>query len=160
MSGWHSLRRNPRPDMDMPSISHLTTSVRSTTGDIPPSLVGASTTVVGDKMYLFGGRLHTMRHMSSDLYLFDLRASVWKNITPTSSDSIAHVPTPRYFHSANSWNNSLIIFGGMGYASNDSGQLSVLNDVRLFSLTEYRWIPATDTNHIPVGDSSSSSWLP
>src|SRR5258708_36883219 len=99
MSGWHSLRRNPRPDMDMPSISHLTTSARSTTGDIPPPLVGASTTVVGDKMYLFGGRLHTMRRMTSDLYLFDLRTSVWKNIPPTSSDGASHAPTQRYFPS-------------------------------------------------------------
>ena len=141
------------------SLSNLTTSVPSITGEIPPPLVGASTTVIGDKMYLFGGRLPTLRRMSSDLYLFDLRTSVWKNITPTSSESDAHVPTPRYFHSIDSWNNFLIIFGGMSYASQNSDSLCVLNDIRLFSLTEHKWLPAIDTNHIP-SDASTSSRLP
>ncbi|EEB99015.1 hypothetical protein MPER_01374, partial [Moniliophthora perniciosa FA553] len=35
------------------SIYDLTTSCRKTTGDVPAKLVGASTTVVGSKMYLF-----------------------------------------------------------------------------------------------------------
>ena len=144
----------------MHSISDLTTSARITTGDVPPPLVGASTTVVGDKMYLFGGRLHSMRRMTSDLYIFDLCTSVWKNITPTGSDSALHSPTPRYFHSADKWDNFLIIFGGMGYASKNSDSLCVLNDVRLFSLTENRWIPAADTNPIPADASSSSPGSP
>ena len=35
------------------SIYDLTTFCRKTSGDVPPKLVGASTTVVGRKMYLF-----------------------------------------------------------------------------------------------------------
>ncbi|KAJ7600840.1 hypothetical protein C8J56DRAFT_767331 [Mycena floridula] len=35
------------------SIYDLTTACRKTTGDVPSKLVGASTTVVGSKMYLF-----------------------------------------------------------------------------------------------------------
>lgn len=60
----------------MHSVSDLTTSARKTTGDVPPKLVvrphpslsaltltltltqGASTTVVGDKMYLFVRPFH------------------------------------------------------------------------------------------------------
>ncbi|KAF8321858.1 uncharacterized protein EI90DRAFT_3157869 [Cantharellus anzutake] len=144
--------------MAMHSISDLTTSARNTTGDIPPPLVGASTTVVGDKMYLFGGRLHSVRRMTSDLYLFDLRTSVWKNITPSGDDGGAHTPTSRYFHSADSWNGFLIIFGGMGYASKNSDSLCVLNDVRLFSLAEHRWIPAAETNPTTLDTLSLSSW--
>ncbi len=35
------------------SIYDLTTFCRKTSGDVPPKLVGASTTVVSRKMYLF-----------------------------------------------------------------------------------------------------------
>jgi hypothetical protein len=55
----------------MHSVSDLTTFSRKTSGDVPPKLVGASTTVVGDKVYLYGGRLVTERRMVTDMYVFD-----------------------------------------------------------------------------------------
>ncbi|KAG1885049.1 hypothetical protein F4604DRAFT_1952096 [Suillus subluteus] len=129
----------------MHSISDLTTFCRKTTGDVPPKLVGASTTVVGSKMYLFGGRLVTERRMVSDLYVFDLETFVWERITPSPEDDI---PEARYFHCTETWNNQLIVFGGMGSTPNSSNpeDLCVLNDVRFFDLSIMHWLPTTATN--------------
>ncbi|EPQ54558.1 galactose oxidase [Gloeophyllum trabeum ATCC 11539] len=136
----------------MHSISDLTTFCRKTTGDVPPKLVGASTTVVGSKMYLFGGRLVTERRMVADLYVFDLETFVWEKIAPYPDDGL---PPARYFHSADAWNNSLIIFGGMGISpdSDNPEDLCVLNDVRFFDLSSRRWsspsVTAASENLIP-----------
>ncbi|KIK57179.1 hypothetical protein GYMLUDRAFT_173135 [Collybiopsis luxurians FD-317 M1] len=122
------------------SIYDLTTSCRKTSGDVPAKLVGASTTVVGSKVYLFGGRLVTERRMVSDLYAFDLESFVWEKIAPFPEDDI---PKPRYFHSADTWNNQLIVFGGMSNEPNSPNpeELCVLNDVRFFDLNTRHWLP-------------------
>lgn len=96
-------------------------------------------------MYLFGGRLVTERRMVSDLYVFDLETFVWERVTPSPEDDI---PEARYFHCTETWNNQLIVFGGMGSTpnSNNPEDLCVLNDVRFFDLSILRWLPATATN--------------
>ncbi|KIK26784.1 hypothetical protein PISMIDRAFT_94478 [Pisolithus microcarpus 441] len=138
----------------MHSISDLTTFCRKTTGDVPPNLVGASTTVVGSKVYLFGGRLVTERRTVSDLYVFDLETFVWKKIESFEDDDI---PEPRYFHR----NDQLVIFGGMGNVPNSTSveDLCVLNDIRFLDLSTMHWLPALSTNGIPR-DSGSETLLP
>ncbi|OAX40956.1 galactose oxidase [Rhizopogon vinicolor AM-OR11-026] len=142
----------------MHSISDLTTFCRKTTGDIPPKLVGASTTVVADKMYLFGGRLVTERRMISDLFVFDMETFVWEKVIPSPEDPI---PEARYFHSTEAWNNQLIVFGGMGRArnSNNPEDLSVLNDVRFYDLSTRRWLPTSTTNGASL-DSNAEMLVP
>ncbi|KIK93728.1 hypothetical protein PAXRUDRAFT_495839 [Paxillus rubicundulus Ve08.2h10] len=160
----------------MHSISDLTTFCRKTSGDVPAKLVGASTTVVASKMYLFvsqmsliistpyhfgtlqGGRLVTERHMVSDLYVFDLETFVWEKLTPFPEDD---VPEPRYFHSAETWNNQLIIFGGMGNKPNSSSpeDLCVLNDIRFLDLSTMHWLPASSTNGTSL-DASAEALVP
>ncbi|KAG9315828.1 hypothetical protein JVU11DRAFT_3477 [Chiua virens] len=129
----------------MHSISDLTTFCRKTSGDVPAKLVGASTTVLGSKMYLFGGRLVAERRMVSDLYVFDLVTFTWEKINPFPEDDI---PESRYFHSAETWNNQLIVFGGMGNTPNSSNteDLCVLNDIRFLDLSTMHWLPASATN--------------
>ncbi|TDL18131.1 galactose oxidase [Rickenella mellea] len=124
----------------MHSVSDLTTFSRKTTGDVPPRLVGASTTVVGDKMYLFGGRLVMERRMVSELYAFDMETYVWERITYHPDDD---VPGARYFHSTDAWRGYLVLFGGMGHktGSEPPEELFVLNDVRFFDLNTRRWLP-------------------
>ncbi|KAF9561355.1 galactose oxidase [Agrocybe pediades] len=123
------------------SIYDLTTFCRQTTGDVPAKLVGASTTVLGSKMYLFGGRLVAERRMVSDLYVFDLETFVWEQIPYYPEDD---VPRPRYFHSADIWNNHLVVFGGMSNQpdSTNPEELCVLNDVRFYDLSTRHWLPA------------------
>ncbi|GAA94878.1 uncharacterized protein L969DRAFT_94170 [Mixia osmundae IAM 14324] len=67
------------------TLADLTACVRRTKGDIPPPLVGASTTVIGNRMYLFGGRLVPTRVMIDDLYILDLPTLTWKKVLPVSS---------------------------------------------------------------------------
>ncbi|TCD70532.1 hypothetical protein EIP91_002878 [Steccherinum ochraceum] len=153
-------RRAPPPPqpaavVGMYPIADLTAFCRRTTGDVPPKLVGASTTVVGSKMYLYGGRLVAERRMVSDIYIFDLETFVWEKLAQPQEDD---VPQPRYFHSADAWNNHLIIFGGMAIQprSDNPEDLCVLNDVRLFDLSTYRWVPAAATSN----DSSPGAFIP
>ncbi|KAI0056265.1 galactose oxidase [Artomyces pyxidatus] len=124
----------------MHSVSDLTTFCRSTSGDVPPKLVGSSNTVVGSKMYLYGGRLVTERRMVTDMFVFDIKTLVWEKI-PSQNDE--NTPDPRYFHSADTWNQYLIIFGGMGLKpeADNADDLCVLNDVRFYDLAAKRWMP-------------------
>ncbi|KAJ7675669.1 hypothetical protein DFH06DRAFT_1466493 [Mycena polygramma] len=137
---------------ELHSIYDLTTFCRKTTGDVPAKLVGASTTVVGSKMYLFGGRLVTERRMVADLYCFDLETYNWEKIAPFPEDD---VPRARYFHSVDTWNNQLIVFGGMSNEpdSPNPDELCVLNDVRFFDIASRHWLPpsrlATPENLMP-----------
>ncbi|KAF8349265.1 galactose oxidase [Amanita rubescens] len=123
------------------SIYDLTTFCRKTSGDVPPKLVGASTTVVSRKMYLFGGRLVSERRIVADMYAFDMDSFTWERLLAHPDD---HVPRHRYFHSTDAWNNHLVVFGGM---TNDpepqnTDDLCVLNDVHFFDLSTRRWVSA------------------
>lgn len=116
----------------MHSVSDLTTSSRKTSGTVPPKLVGASTTIVGDKLYLFGGRLVAERRMVADLYVFDLDTFVWTCVPPYPGDD---VPGARYFHSADSCEflnpllvSSVLLF--LGDAGVDGGICRLYLNVR------------------------------
>ncbi|KAF8318456.1 galactose oxidase, partial [Clavulina sp. PMI_390] len=138
------------------SISDLTTYSRDASGDVPKPSIGSSATVVGDKVYLFGGKSNTTRKSySNDIYSFDLQASVWEKVIPTSPDH--HTPTARYFHSADYWNGYLVIFGGLGISSTPNGDAqSILSDVRFFSLAERRWLePFPSPDHMESEKSAS-----
>ncbi|KAG6844660.1 hypothetical protein H0H87_005028 [Tephrocybe sp. NHM501043] len=91
--------------------------------------------------------------MVSDLYVFDMDTFNWEKI-PISNDD--DVPRARYFHSADTWNNKLIIFGGMSNQpeSPNPEELCVLNDVRFFDISTRRWLPA------PQGSPAISADLP
>ncbi|CAG8446377.1 5865_t:CDS:1 [Diversispora eburnea] len=117
------------------SISDLTASTRLTTGDTPPPLVGSSTTVIGTHLYLFAGRLVSSRRMTNELYVLDLNTFVWTKI----QDNDQRTPKARYFHSANQYKNSILVFGGMGYSRTSNDGLCVLDDVSIFDLETYTW---------------------
>ena len=60
-------------------LSGLVCNVYRTTGREPRPLVGASTTVIGDKLYVFGGRKlsRTRPQLTADLYELDLVKRHW-----------------------------------------------------------------------------------
>ncbi|CCM05802.1 uncharacterized protein FIBRA_08036 [Fibroporia radiculosa] len=136
-------------------ISDLTAFCRKTTGDVPPQLVGASTTVVGSKMYLYGGCLAFERRMVSDIYTFDFETFVWERLNQHPEDD---VPTARYFHSANIWRSYLIIFGGRSIKPQSEAieALCVLNDIRMFDITTGHWLPSS----ITTSETSPLSFIP
>ncbi|KAI9275651.1 hypothetical protein BDA99DRAFT_496109 [Phascolomyces articulosus] len=127
----------PSPTMQMQSISGIITQVHNTTGETPPPLVGASMTVVGDRVFVFAGRLVTSRKMTNYMYVLDLNTLQWtRHIPPPDS---AKPPKPRYFHSADVYNNTIIVFGGMGYSRISTDGLCVLDDISIFDVETMTW---------------------
>lgn len=131
----------PSSNAHASTLADLTGSVRRTTGEVPPPLVGASTTVLRNKLYLFGGRLVPTRTMINSLFCLDFETLVWVQLWPPKdvkvkvSDTGEHIeeledspanmngggtvtvrgPQARYFHSCDVWGDSLLIFGGVSF---------------------------------------------
>jgi len=147
------------------TLADLVSTVRRTKGDIPPPLVGFTSTVLtssnGDHIYVWGGRLVHVRRMVADLWTLDLRTLMWEKKWPMK-ESIDVGPTiypnPRYFHSATAWNSKLVIFGGMGqdmkydvrqprdrpptpegHEGGPDPSLSVLNDILVYDSMTGLW---------------------
>ncbi|KAG0254597.1 hypothetical protein BG011_005645, partial [Mortierella polycephala] len=148
----------PAPTSGLQSISDLTTTSRITTGDVPPPLVGATMTIVDDKLYLFGGRHIQTRDMTNSLYILDLVDYHWQNVsdmvnvTPTRAigdpgaedeNEMGSPPIERYFHSANAYKNTIVIFGGMGpsgqVVEGQSHDLVVFDDIKILDLDLLQW---------------------
>lgn len=127
------------------SIADLTTDIKATKGEIPPPLVGSSTTVMGDDLYIFGGRVAATRQMTNYLYILHLPTLTWtRHIAPPDS---AKPPAPRYFHSASLYKDRyIVIFGGMGNArrarqqKNVEEKLYALDDISLFDIETMSWV--------------------
>ncbi|KAI8144338.1 hypothetical protein BJV82DRAFT_607043 [Fennellomyces sp. T-0311] len=123
--------------MQMQSISGIITQVRVTSGEVPPPLVGASVTVVGDKVFVFAGRLVSSRKMTNHMHVLDINTLVWtRHIPPPDSDK---PPKPRYFHSASVYENTIVMFGGMGYSRVSADGLCVLDDISVFDIETMSW---------------------
>ncbi|KAF3918963.1 hypothetical protein ABW20_dc0108197 [Dactylellina cionopaga] len=102
------------------NFSSLVSRVLSTSGKEPPSLVGSSTTIVGDNLYVFGGRILSKNRpqLTSDMYLLNLLTRTWSKV-----EQFGEIPAPRYFHSVCALGDTkLVCFGGMSPASPGSGQ--------------------------------------
>lgn len=114
--------------------------------------------------------------MVNTLYRLDLDEMRWSRLTPTTKPKLATAepslqqPQPRYFHSADLWNNKIIFFGGMGYShrSQDAGvpgsapteELCVLDELLALDLTTQQWDYTFDVaspRAIVQHDPSSSS---
>lgn len=139
-------------------LSSLVGAVHRTTGRAPPALVGASTTISGDKLFVFGGRRLSKRrtHLTQDMYELDLIQRHWTRVSTSGS-----IPVPRYFHSLCALGGTkLICYGGMAPApqspgdANDSNQrtdgqqsepgIIVMSDVHIYDIATRTWtvIPA------------------
>lgn len=141
------------------NLSGLVCNVRRTTGREPHPLVGATTTILGDKLYVFGGRVlsKSRPQLTSDLYELDLIRRHWTRI-----DTSGDIPRPRYFHSVCALgDNKLVCYGGMSPALNapkdpatngSAGQeaqpeVVVMSDIHILDVPSRTWtrVPATDS---------------
>ncbi|GAA5908879.1 hypothetical protein JCM8208_005607 [Rhodotorula glutinis] len=136
----------------MADWADLTSTVRRTKGDCPPPLVGASVTLVGDAVYVFGGRPVHSREMVNSLYSLDLRSSRWTQLWPPSTGStMSRGPAPRYFHSAQAWGRKLVVFGGQTFVADSAaavlsspqqgagGRLETLDELVVFDTESHTW---------------------
>lgn len=137
------------PTAGSSNLSGLICNVHRCTGKEPRGLVGATTTVLGDKLYVFGGRSLSRRHphMTSDLYELDLIHRHWSKIRTKGQ-----VPSPRYFHSVCALgDNKLICYGGMSPAPQTSAtgilptpnaeqpDVVVMSDVHIYDIKSRAW---------------------
>lgn len=140
------------------NLSGLVCNVRRTTGREPRPLVGATTTILGDKLYVFGGRIlsRSRPQLTSDLYELDLVRRHWSKIEATGD-----VPPPRYFHSVCALGDEkLVCYGGMSPApeslNNGSGgqdsqpEVVVMSDIHVFDVPSRSW-KRLSTNDSPQG---------
>ncbi|KIW72228.1 hypothetical protein PV04_00438 [Phialophora macrospora] len=134
------------------NLSGLVCNVHRTTGDEPHALVGAATTILGDKLYVFGGRIHsrTKPQLTSDLYELDLIRRHWTRI-----DALGDIPPPRYFHSVCALGDSkLVCYGGMApkahprngingqgakTAAEGQSEVAVMSDIHVFDVPTKKW---------------------
>ncbi|KAI9834388.1 MAG: hypothetical protein M1819_002999 [Sarea resinae] len=142
----------PRPGTSGSSttnLSGLVCNVHRTTGREPPSLVGASTTVLGDSLFVFGGRTLSRRRppMTDDLYELDLIRRHW-----TKVDMRGDIPAARYFHSVCALGDTkLVCYGGMSPTDSPSGAqqqanssdsqppVEVMSDIHIFDVPTRTW---------------------
>ncbi len=141
-------------------LSGLMCNVHRTTGREPHPLVGATTTILGDKLYVFGGRIlsRTRPALTSDLYELDLIRRHWTKI-----DTLGDIPPPRYFHSVCPLGDTkLVCYGGMSPAPSQgqvqpvsaapNGQdaqpeVVVMSDIYIYDAPTKTWsfIPTQET---------------
>lgn len=157
-AGWESRDDGPI------NLSGLVCNLRRTTGREPHPLVGATTTILGDKLYVFGGRIlsRSRPQLTADLYELDLIRRHWTKI-----EAAGEVPPPRYFHSVCPLGDrKLVCYGGMspvemngsglgaggGGAGAESGpedaqpEVVVMSDIHVFDVPSRTWtrVPATE----------------
>jgi hypothetical protein len=135
-------------------LSGLMCNVHRTTGREPHPLVGATTTILGDKLYVFGGRILSRSRpapLTSDLYELDLIRRHWSKLETTGD-----VPPPRYFHSMCALGDTkMVCYGGMSPTSNQNSnnaaqdqqpEVTVMSDIHVYDVPTRRW------TFIPVHD--------
>ncbi|KAG8413344.1 hypothetical protein J3458_012918 [Metarhizium acridum] len=136
-------------------LSGLMCNVHRTTGREPLPLVGATTTILGDKLYVFGGRILSRSRpapLTADLYELDLISRHWTRLE-TGGD----IPPPRYFHSmCGLGDTKMVCYGGMSPASSPTQtasiadqqqpEVSVMSDIYIYDVETRKWtyLPAQD----------------
>lgn len=134
-------------------LSGLMCNVHRTTGREPHPLVGATTTILGDKLYVFGGRILSRSRpapLTADLYELDLIRRHWTKVQ-TNGDA----PPPRYFHSMCALGDTkMVCYGGMSPVPNQppvtdqqqQPEVTVMSDIYIYDVTTRTWtfVPTMD----------------
>ncbi|KAL2018716.1 hypothetical protein VTK56DRAFT_422 [Thermocarpiscus australiensis] len=135
-------------------LSGLMCNVHRTTGRQPHPLVGATTTILGDKLYVFGGRILSRSRpapLTADLYELDLIRRHWTKLETTGD-----IPPPRYFHSMCALGDTkMVCYGGMSPTANQKTnampqdqqpEVTVMSDIYIYDVPTKKWtyIPTQD----------------
>ncbi|MCJ1351533.1 MAG: hypothetical protein MMC33_001517 [Icmadophila ericetorum] len=135
------------------NLSGMVCNVYKCTGKEPHALVGATTTILGDKLYVFGGRRLSRRRqqLANDLYELDLIRRHW-----TKVETSGNIPAPRYFHSVCALGDTkLVCYGGMSPSLTQSPngtsqqtnasdtEVVVMSDIHIYDILTKIWI------HVP-----------
>ncbi|ORY79760.1 hypothetical protein BCR35DRAFT_94689 [Leucosporidium creatinivorum] len=134
-----ALKSSPAPSTSLTSLSQLTSGVSRTRGEIPPPLVGASITRVGERVLLFGGRPTSSRSPIACLWGLELETLVWKLQWNASADG--NGPAARYFATATAFGSKLVVFGGQGRPREEDAEQSptTLGDLWIWDTETKSW---------------------
>ena len=140
----------PKPAPNTPGtnpshLSGLVCNVHRTTGKEPHPLVGATTTVLADKLYVFGGRRlsRSKPQLTSNLYELDLIRRHWSKLEVKGD-----VPPPRYFHSVCALGDTkLVCYGGMSpspptveMSADAQAEVIVMSDIHIYDVPTKTWM--------------------
>ena len=146
--------QRPAQTVSTANLSGLVCNVHRTTGKEPHALVGATTTILGDKLYVFGGRRlsRISPQLTSSLYELDLTQRHWSKIHAKGD-----IPAPRYFHSVCALGDTkLVCYGGMSPApgveasSETKAEVVVMSDIHIYDVMTRTWTKVL-TQEIPQG---------
>ncbi|KAJ3672209.1 hypothetical protein LUZ60_006930 [Juncus effusus] len=108
-------------------LENHTWSTVQTNGETPIAREGQSVTVIGSKLFMFGGE-NKKRILLNDLHILDLQTMTWQ-IAKTKGEA----PAPRFDHISTVHSDRyLLIFGG-------SSQSTCFNDLHLLDLQSMEW---------------------
>ena len=135
------------------NLSGLVCNVHKCTGREPLARVGATTTILGDKLYVFGGRILSRKQsmkVTSDMFELDLIKRHWIKVDTTGS-----IPKARYFHTVCALGDSkLICYGGMSptppsansqqstsapSGSDPMENMMVMSDIHVYDTVKRMW---------------------
>lgn len=127
------------------------------TGECPPDSSGATSSLIGHQLYVFGGLSFSENYCMNGLYCLDLRTFVWRNLNLNAS---AQPTSPINSAKCVSWsyNGRLYVFGGYGCAQVEHFIQLLDNQPDFNIVTDSRW-PATGWNNQLVEyDPRSNNW--
>jgi len=101
--------------------------------------------LVGNKIYIFGGRCHEDYnwHYYNDLWSFDTETWTWERISPKGNP-----PEARCKHAAAAVGRDIFIYGGYAYRS---AKAQYLDDVYRYDTVANRWFKCLPTGISPPG---------
>ncbi|GLC37373.1 hypothetical protein PLESTB_001594300 [Pleodorina starrii] len=100
-------------------------------GNVPVERSSHSITVIGDRLFLFGGEHDPRVPVGSDLFEYSFESCTWRVV-----DSKGEPPSPRVAHSAASVGNTLYVFGGRCGLEMGEG---AMNDLYAFDVATSTW---------------------
>lgn len=130
---------------------------RECTGECPPHLSGSTCSLIGRKMYVFGGHSSAQDNWLNNLFCLDLDTFEWKDL----GSKIRAEPTkPIRCDKCSSWtfNGRFYIFGGYGWSQIE--HLSQLHDRQkdLQLVADHRWPKFGWNNQLVEFDPRENTW--
>jgi dynein heavy chain len=118
--------------MEAPTLSWE--KIKPVSGAPPAARSGHTMTMVGEKLYIFGGcglgqGVGHLAGTTGDMYVFDTGSQKWASVTPKSSEK----PQARWHHTATAVDRKIVVFGGF------QDNTKRYNDVWVFDTHTLKW---------------------
>ncbi|CAN8257176.1 unnamed protein product [Cochlearia groenlandica] len=125
--GGHSKKSSENMSVRFIDLETHLCGVLEASGSVPVSRGGHSITLVGSRVFVFGGE-DKNRRLLNDLYVLDLETMTWDVVETTQTR-----PVPRFDHTAATHSDRyLLIFGGCSHSI-------FFNDLHILDLQTMEW---------------------